>query len=123
MLHVSVEDLGESVVLRCAGRIVRGQETRILCAAVSQRRGSITLDLSEVEAIDAAGVGALISLQAAGIYLQLLNPTKAVREVLRITKLDTIFEICSSAGMDGSRDDLREFTARTGEGARASLVG
>jgi anti-anti-sigma regulatory factor len=33
------------------------------------------LDLTQVDAIDAAGIGALASLQAAGVYLKLMNPT------------------------------------------------
>ena len=96
MLHVTVEDLGSNVILHCAGRIVRGHETAILCGAVRHAGKNITLDLSRVEAIDAAGVGALISLQAAGIYVLLLNPTKAVREVLKITGLESVFEILLS---------------------------
>lgn len=123
MLHVSVEDLGENVILHCAGRIVRGDETGILCAALRQRGRNIMVDLSEVKAIDAAGVGALISLRAAGIYLQLLNPTKAVREVLRITKLDTVFEISSAPQMASRPENCaRGFPARTDEGARASIA-
>jgi anti-anti-sigma regulatory factor len=83
MLNITTEENGEVVVLHCAGKIVRGEQGR-----------NIDLDLNDVAAIDAAGVGALISLQAAGIYLRLMNPNKAVREVLRMTKLDSVFEIC-----------------------------
>src|ERR1700735_2343694 len=54
------------------------------------------LDLGGVNAIDAAGIGLLITLQAAGIYLQLLNPTRRVQEILKLTKLDSVFEICES---------------------------
>ncbi len=123
MLHVSVEDLGENVVLHCVGRIVRGYETALLCAAVRHYGRGITLDLSCVEAIDAAGIGALISLQAAGIYLQILNPTKAVRELLRITRLDTVFEIYSSDQTDSSEQgSVNGLIARTGDSARASHV-
>jgi anti-anti-sigma regulatory factor len=49
-----------------------------------------------VDAIDAAGVGVLVSLQASGIYLKLLNPSERVLEVLRVTQLETIFEISDS---------------------------
>ncbi|MGB7641234.1 MAG: STAS domain-containing protein, partial [Terriglobales bacterium] len=91
------EELGKTVILHCAGRIVRGEETRILCAAVSHAGQNIVLDLSEVDALDAAGIGALIALQAAGIYLQLMNPPSAIREILHVTKLDSVFEICGPA--------------------------
>ena len=96
MLHVKTEALGTTVILHCVGRIVRGYDTALLCAAVGRYGRNIVLDLSQVDAIDAAGVGALISLHAAGVYLQLKNPSKAVREVLRLSKLDSIFEIWNS---------------------------
>src|SRR5882762_8704796 len=100
MLNVTIERLNEAVTLRCVGRIVRGQETAILCAAVQQRGRNLVLDLAGVDAIDAAGVGLLVSLQAAGIYLKLANPTKQVREVLRLTKLESVFEISKSQWAD-----------------------
>ena len=107
MLRVTVEHLDETVILRCTGRIVRGYETAILCAAVSHRGRKLVLDLSKVDAIDAAGIGALISVQAAGIYLQLLNPTKSVCEVLRVTNLDSIFELYTSPPSGNHEDDAR----------------
>ena len=96
MLTVTVKDSDDGVVLQCQGRIVRGDETAILCAAVRQEGRIVTLDLTGVDAIDAAGIGSLVSLQASGIYLTLLNPTEQVREVLRVTQLESIFEIRDS---------------------------
>lgn len=94
MLSVTVQSLGAVPVLRCSGRIVRGDETPLLCAAVQQQGRDMVLDLTEIDAIDAAGVGLLVSLQAAGFYLTLMNPRAHVREILRVTKLDSILEIC-----------------------------
>jgi anti-anti-sigma factor len=96
MLNVSVENLDGIIILRCAGRIVRGEETALLCSAAHHQGRNVILDLRQVDAIDAAGIGALVSLQAAGIYLKLADPTDQVREILRVTKLDSIFEICES---------------------------
>jgi len=96
MLKVTVERSDDEVVLRCRGRILRGDETAILCAAVGQRERNLILDLTQVDAIDAAGIGLLVSLQASGIYLKLLNPTEPVREVLRLTQVESIFEICET---------------------------
>ena len=45
------------------------------------------------------GLGALVSLRAAGIRLKLMDPIVRVREILRLTKLDSIFEICESEFM------------------------
>jgi anti-anti-sigma factor len=96
MLKVFLESLKDVVILRCAGKIVRGDETAILCLAARQEGRKVVLDLAEVDAIDAAGVGALIALQAAGVYLTLMNPRQQVREILKVTQLDSIFEICES---------------------------
>ncbi len=93
MLTVTVKDSDDGVVLQCQGSIVRGHETAVLCAAVGQRGRNVILDLTGVDAIDAAGIGALVSLQASGIYLTLLHPTAPVREVLRVTQVESIFEI------------------------------
>lgn len=110
MLNVSVEKFPETVILRCVGRIVRGDETALLCAAVGQHGRSIILDLEKTDAIDAAGVGALISLHAAGVYLRLINPSKAICEVFRLTHLDSIFEISGAPlSTDHNETDRKEY--------------
>ena len=52
--------------------------------------------------MDAAGLGLLIFLQkkgyAVGFELQLTNPTRHVRELLRLTRLDSVFETVSYSG-------------------------
>jgi anti-anti-sigma factor len=96
MLNVTVEDLNDIVVLRCSGRIVRGEETALLCAASQHHGRTVVVDFRRVDSIDAAGIGLLVSLQAAGIYLRLINPNANVREMLRVTHLDSIFEVCES---------------------------
>jgi anti-anti-sigma factor len=104
MLTVTVENFEEITVVRCLGRIVRGYDTVLLCSAAQQAGRNIVLDLTRVDAIDAAGMGALVSLQAAGVYLKLMNPKRQVREILKLTNLDTIFEICESrAALDESK--------------------
>jgi anti-anti-sigma factor len=96
MLTVTTEHFGNETILRCVGRIVRGQETAIVCAAIEEHERDLVVDLAEVDAIDAAGIGLLVSLQAAGIYLKLVNPTRQVRELLRVTQLESVFEIYPS---------------------------
>src|SRR5260370_11579767 len=82
--------------VRCQGRLVRGQEAALLCAVMQQHPQDIILDLNGVTAIDAAGIGALVSLLAAGIYLSVVTPSSAVRQVLRLTGLDSVFEMSES---------------------------
>ena len=103
MLNITIEESEKTVILRCAGQIVRGNETALLCAAVGQSGRDIIVDLSEVDAIDVAGVGAFVALQAAGVYLQMLNPARAVADVLRIAKLDSIFEILDIPAQRGDQ--------------------
>ena len=92
-MDVTVESARGVVTVRCQGRLVRGQETALLCGVIQQHGRDIILDLSGVTAIDAAGIGALVSLQVAGTYLRLVGPSFAVRQVLRLTSLDSVFEI------------------------------
>jgi anti-anti-sigma factor len=108
MLTVTVKDLSDAVILQCSGRLVRGEETTLLCSAVQQHGRTVILDLQGVDTIDAAGIGVLISLQAAGIYIKLINPNAQVRELLRITKLDSVFEICESLPINKIMDIGRE---------------
>ena len=101
MLIVDVERTGDVVVVRCAGRIVRGEAVRALrSAAVSERDTRIVvLDLSEVEALDAGGLTALISLhhwtRERGVQLKLVNPQAFVRDMLNRTHLNVVFDISS----------------------------
>ena len=93
MLTVTPHTVDNAVILSCEGRLVRGEESSLLCAAVQHDGCDVVLDLAGVTAIDAAGIGALVSLQAAGIYLKLMNPTEPVRAVLRLTGIEALFEI------------------------------
>src|SRR5258708_34734773 len=86
--------------VRCQGRLVRGQEAALLCAVMQQHPQDIILDLSGVTAIDAAGIGALVSLLAAGIYLRVVAPSSAVCQVLRLTGPDSVFEMAESEFSD-----------------------
>ena len=93
MITVTTHRTADTVILRCHGRLVRGEESSLLCAAVQEHKKDVVVDLEGVTAIDAAGIGALLSLQAAGIYLKLMNPTEPVRAVLRLTGIEALFEI------------------------------
>jgi anti-anti-sigma factor len=108
MLTINVEGINEVVVVRCSGRIVCGQETSLLCSVMQQESRNVVLDLTEVDAIDAAGIGALLSLQAAGVYLNLLNPSRPVREMLQVTRLNSIFEISESQSIPEKEQSIQE---------------
>jgi anti-anti-sigma factor len=99
MITIDVERTGDVAVVRCAGRIVRGQEVHTLRTAVIAEKDSriVVLDLTEVESIDAGGLNTLVSLhewtRSRGVQLKLVNPSHFVQEMLTRTKLDRVFDI------------------------------
>ena len=101
MLQVVVEHSADTVILRCVGRIVAGDEAHVLQDAVANQADKrvVLLDLAGVTGIDAAGLGLLLFLQilscVAGFDLKLLCPSARVREMLEIAHLDSVFEICT----------------------------
>jgi len=101
MLTLDVEKTGDVTIVRCHGRIVRGEEVFCLRDAVVCGKNTriVVLDLSEVRALDAGGLAALVSLhewaKEAGVQLKLVNPSQFVMEVLQRTHLDHVFEISS----------------------------
>jgi anti-anti-sigma factor len=75
--------------------LVWGADRRLLeCLEPLTRRQSVTLDLSSVERIDAAGISALVALytaaQDAGHRLTLSNVSARVAEVLSVVGLDRL---------------------------------
>jgi anti-anti-sigma regulatory factor len=53
-----------------------------------------------VETIDGGRIGLFVFLQgwarATGIELKLMNPSQHLRELLKLTNLDSVFELCLS---------------------------
>jgi anti-sigma B factor antagonist len=100
MLSLTIQKLGDVTLFQCAGRITAGDGDilRIAVRTLSRVR-TIVIDLAEVSAIDAAGLGMLVSLRtwatATGTELKLMNLTPRVEEVLQLTNLRAAFEICS----------------------------
>jgi anti-anti-sigma factor len=100
-LQIEVEKSREVAVLQCTGRIVRNEALpalRKVLTSLSHLR-VIVLDLSEVEMLDASGLGVLVSLHnwtfARGIQLKLVNPSTLLREMLELTGLTSVFHISS----------------------------
>ena len=100
MLNLKIQNLGDVTVFRCAGRITAedADGLRKAVQAQSQLRVAV-LDLAEISAVDAAGLGMLAGLRnwarAAGKQLKLMNIVPRVDEVLELTNLRSAFEILS----------------------------
>jgi anti-sigma B factor antagonist len=102
MLTIRIERKGSTTIVCCLGRIVVDKELSklrdaVLCELDQQ---TIMLDLAAVKVMDAGGLGLLVFLHACahglGTALKLMNPTQRVAELLRLTNLDSVFEIYSS---------------------------
>jgi anti-anti-sigma factor len=99
MLKVSAEKFGGTAILRFEGRIAVGGGTEILRNAVISQVdvNAVILDLARVSGIDAGGLGAMLELreviQSKGVAFRLMNVTKLVGQLLRLTCLDSVFEI------------------------------
>src|ERR1700732_3861703 len=91
MLKITVQNLGNTSVLRCHGRIVAGDDGSILHKAVFRQPHPrlIVMYLARVERIDAAGLGVLLGLQksarSSAIMFKLMNATKRIEEILELT--------------------------------------
>lgn len=100
-LYLVEKLIDEVVVLDARGRITLGPETETLrqkvSALIEAGRKRIVLDLGNVDYIDSAGLGILVSSAAstrrAGGELKLVNLTKRVRDLMQITRLSTLFEV------------------------------
>jgi anti-sigma B factor antagonist len=98
---VTIREVNGPVVAYVAGRIALAEGTLLLRDMVQDflRRGNdrIVLDLNDVDFIDSAGLGELVrshaSVRAHGGQLKLVNPSANVWDLLKITKLDQVFDI------------------------------
>ena len=90
----------EVTVICCKGRIAYGIEAAALSAEVAElapRTRRFVIDLSGVEMIDAAGLGALVSValaaRASQCSVTLAASGNLIRELLDLTKLTSVFEV------------------------------
>lgn len=101
MLRVDTHKLGEVTVLRCAGRLYAEDGERLRQAIEGQPPAAVSvLDVAGITAIDAGGLGLLVSLQSwcreRGARLKLMNLTPRVERLLDVTKLRGVLEVCSA---------------------------
>ena len=90
-------------VICCKGRIAYGIEADALSGEIAElapQTRRVVIDLSGVEMIDAAGLGALISValaaQASQCSVKLAAPGNLIRQLLELTQLTSVFEVHTS---------------------------
>ena len=99
-LSLEIRWLDDVAVVACKGRIVFRKEAAALSDAVAEllpQTRQLVLELSQVEAVDGAGLGELLAMlpraQASGCAMKLVGLSKRVREVLELTRVASVFEI------------------------------
>jgi anti-sigma B factor antagonist len=93
--HVS----SDVIILHCAGRLVFGDEAAAFRDRVKNilfGTNQIVVNLSGIEYIDSGGLGTLVGLLASTRNrhgdLKLVHPVQRVVDLLRRTRLDTVFK-------------------------------
>jgi anti-anti-sigma factor len=100
-LKFQVESMRGIAVVNCSGRMVRGAALDELRRRIEQleRVRVLVLDVSEVEQLDAGGLGILLLTRRWAMRnaatLKLVNPPPFFRRLLDATHLTSLFEISS----------------------------
>jgi anti-sigma B factor antagonist len=106
-MSLSLQDrrIGDVTVVTLTGRIVEGPASAALRQHLEglAQHPCVVLNFGGVDFIDSSGLGLLVRLltrsRAAGGDLKLCEVSSRIREVLRITRLDTLFEMPNSEAL------------------------
>jgi anti-anti-sigma factor len=113
-LSLETRSCGNVIIVHCHGRAVYRDEAAALSRVVGNfmsHAGKIVLDLSGVNFMDSAGIGTLAllysSAQKEHVDFKVAGPSSFVRDLLDLTKLDSVLEIHSSVNdaLEAFRED------------------
>ena len=98
LLAVESRYVGSVYVLRCAGRIVTGEDSKVLDEALQRglrECNRVVLNVSEVDRVDSAGMGMLVRFmwhtRNRGGDMRLAAPSSFLSGLLEMTKLSSVF--------------------------------
>ena len=99
-LSVESRRFGDVIVVTCVGRLIAGDEAGFLEQHVTSLlpdHSQIVLNWHDVTYIDSGGVGLVVRLlnrtRTAGGDLKLCAVSERVRQVLKVTRLDRVFDL------------------------------
>ena len=103
-MTIEERTVGSMVVLHVSGRITLGDGEGLLKEAVSsllkQGCANLLLNMAEVSYVDSSGLGALVGSSLAakrqGGAVKLLNPSKRLHDLLSMSRLLQVIEVCDS---------------------------
>lgn len=118
-MEIRQSAVGAVTVLDPVGKLVlsEGESDSLLKDTVTgllrQGRRRFMVNLAHVSQVDTSGLTSLVAAQITvlkqGGQIKLLNPTKRLRELLGITRLNTFFEV-----FDTERDAIESFDRQSG---------
>lgn len=97
-LHVQAQTLNGRTIVKCNGRLTSesADDFRLQIKEIIPTTKSMVIDLSNVSYMDSSGLGALVgayvSARRAGCEMRLMNLNQRLAELLRLTKLASVFE-------------------------------
>jgi anti-sigma B factor antagonist len=103
-LKITNSETNGTSVLMLDGRIVLGEESKSLReklkGLIAEGKRQIVLNMDNITYIDSTGLGTLVAAQVSakthGASLKLCNLGKKFQELLQLTKLVTVFEVCNT---------------------------
>ncbi len=110
MLRIDIQSAPTVVKLLCSGRIVLGVEAETLrCMATSRPERRVMVDLQQIHAMDAAGLGLLVELHCRArrraCILTIANPSPCVRRLMALTRLESVLQVAGSAAAQVAQSD------------------
>jgi anti-sigma B factor antagonist len=98
---VTTRELGDAMVVDIVGRIAltdgSAQVRDAIRVLMEQGKKHILLNLAGVDFVDSSGLGELVrthaSVRSHGGQLKIVNPSKHVHDLLKMTKLDRVLDI------------------------------
>jgi anti-sigma B factor antagonist len=99
-VKLTTHQKGDVIVVVASGKLTMGEGTSTLRTKIRELVASgsrrIVLDMADLSYMDSSGLGELISahttVTTAGGEIKLLNLAKRVHDLLKLTKLYTVFE-------------------------------
>jgi anti-sigma B factor antagonist len=103
-LKITSSDVDGASVVVLEGRIVLGEESKALRekvkSLIAEGKKNIVLNMRQVEYIDSTGLGTLVAAHVGakthGTSLKLSDLGRKFNELLQLTKLVTVFEVCNT---------------------------
>ena len=103
-LKMTNSNVDGTSVLTLDGRLVLGEESKSLReklkGLLAEGNKKIVLNMDNITYIDSTGLGTLVAVQVSaktqGASVKLCNLGRKFQELLQLTKLVTVFEVCNT---------------------------